>query len=320
MEGFQVAKYQLKIKAGNRGLSFPPFKGSTFRGGFGTVFKRVVCSQRDTDCLVCLLKNTCPYAYIFETFPPPGAEALRKFNSIPRPFVIEPPLEQQTEYPPGAVLDFSLVLIGKAIQYFPYFLVVFRELGSVGIGRGRKPYVLTEVKALNDLTGRIETVYSASDETIHNVDLIIWGSNIDAEGKTDGAKKTDLIIEYETVTRVKYAEKFVSTIEFHVLVRNLLRRLSSLYYFHHDRELILDFNELIEKAKTISIFFDQTQWVDWERYSNRQKTRMNLGGVQGKVCYRGDWQEFWPLLKLGELVHVGKATTFGMGKYRIISD
>ena len=59
------------------------------------------------------------------------------------------------------------------------------------------------------------------------------------------------------------------------------------------------------------------QWQDWERYSNRQKTRMTLGGFVGRVTYRGVFQPFWPFLLLGTFVHVGKGAAFGLGQYRI---
>jgi len=59
-------------------------------------------------------------------------------------------------------------------------------------------------------------------------------------------------------------------------------------------------------------------WQDWERYSSRQQTRMKFGGWVGEIIYQGDFQRFLPLLRLGEHIHVGKVTTFGLGKYRIV--
>jgi CRISPR/Cas system endoribonuclease Cas6 (RAMP superfamily) len=42
-----------------------------------------------------------------------------------------------------------------------------------------------------------------------------------------------------------------------------------------------------------------------------------MGGFVGQVSYYGDIDEFLTILRLGEIVHVGKACTFGMGKYQI---
>jgi len=58
--------------------------------------------------------------------------------------------------------------------------------------------------------------------------------------------------------------------------------------------------------------------MDIERYSRRQERRIPMGGLVGSVTYRGPLDEFLPWLALGEHVHVGKNTVFGMGKYRLL--
>lgn len=345
---FNVAKYVITLQAGERGLSLPPYKGSTLRGGFGSAFKKISCSIREARCRACLLRTGCPYAYIFETAPPPGAEALRNYESVPRPFVLEPPLETRTDYGPGENLRFNLILIGRAIGYLPYFIVAFHELGEMGIGRQRKKYRLAEIRAVSLLSGESRTVYQAGDQLVRNVDFSLCvdarqlgrGNPVKAPsysdeeinkqlsggkarkenamnvpGRVSGAGRLEL--EFHTMTRVKFEENYVNRIEFHMLIRALLRRLSSLAYFHHGWELALDFTGLIERAAKVRLAEDSTRWVDWERYSSRQDNKMNLGGVVGRVVYEGELAEFIPLLHMGELVHVGKGAVFGMGKYEL---
>lgn len=335
---FEAAVYKVTVRAGEQGLLLPPYKGSTLRGGFGSVFRRISCSMRGSDCRPCLLRTSCPYAYIFETAPLPGSEALRNYENIPRPFIIEPPLDTRTSYKSGEKLCFNLILIGRAINYLPYFIVAFRELGETGIGRARKKYRLDEIKAVDPSGSKIEIVYSAGDRLVKNTDLA-WRCDIarildeqppggvyrqktetlspsaGATCDTQGARRATL--HFRTMTRIKFTESYTSRIEFHMLIRNLLRRLSSLAYFHHGWELDLDFTGLIERAAGVRLVEDNTRWVNWERYSSRQDSKMNLGGVVGTVVYEGDLDEFIPLLRLGELVHVGKGAVFGMGKYEM---
>src|SRR3989338_3951739 len=94
-------------------INLPAYKGSTLRGGFGNAFK---------------------------TPPSENSEILRKYEKAPHPFIIEPPLEQKRLYNPGETLNFNLILIGKAIDYLPYFIYTFEELGKIGIGKGRGKY------------------------------------------------------------------------------------------------------------------------------------------------------------------------------------
>gem|GEM_PF-4084133 len=46
---------------------------------------------------------------------------------------------------------------------------------------------------------------------------------------------------------------------------------------------------------------------------------MSCGGVVGTVAYRGPASMFLDLLKLGEIVKCGRKTTFGQGKFKVVS-
>jgi hypothetical protein len=126
-------------------IILPPYKGSTLRGGFGSTFRRIVCVTRDKKCRECLLKGKCVYSYVFETPPPADTVIMRKYEAAPHPFVIEPPLEQKRVYNPEEDLLFGLVLVGRAIDYLPYFIYTFDELGKAGLGKGRGKYELKTV-------------------------------------------------------------------------------------------------------------------------------------------------------------------------------
>jgi len=375
---FRAARYEVVLEAGEAGLLLPAYKGSTLRGGFGSVFRRIVCSQKQHEkCGECLLKETCPFAYIFETSPPSGSAVLRNYTSVPRPFIFEPPLETKKVYLPGECLTFGLVLVGRAIEYLPYFIVSLKELGAVGIGVGRRSYNLHEIRAV-DLSEQQQVVYRGDDGTVCNADAAVCGGDIKnwAEAQLNRSKLRSpqlsrpklskvklsrpkfsrpklrgpfslhkilpatpfteplitslatplatqhyepvrVTIHLQTVTRMKYNGSFVYSLPFHVFIRGLLRRISSLMYFHHDCEWKADFSALIKQAEKIKTVQENTRWLDWQRYSSRQNGKINLGGLVGSITYEGDLGVFMPLLKLGELVHVGKGTVFGMGKYEL---
>ena len=87
-ENLKLAKYKL-ILVSKENLHLPQYSGSTLRGGFGCIFKRLVCIDKYKECSDCILKAKCVYSYIFETAPPVDAEKLRNFKDIPRQVVTE---------------------------------------------------------------------------------------------------------------------------------------------------------------------------------------------------------------------------------------
>jgi len=182
----------------------------------------------------------------------------------------------------------------------------------------RRKYRLAEIQAIGLNNGESQLVYRAEDQLVRNTNLAIQIDQAELLRQKDEDKTlTRLGLDFLTITRIKFEENYVHHIELHMLIRSLLRRLSSLAYFHHGWELELDFTGLIERAAEVRLVKDGTRWVDWERYSSRQDNKVNMGGLVGRVEYEGYLDEFLPLLRLGELVHVGKGAVFGMGKYKV---
>jgi len=335
---FKFAQFQFILKAEDC-INLPVYKGSTFRGAFGHAFKRVVCVNREKICDTCLLKGKCVYSYVFETPPPSDTSRMRKYPFAPHPFVITPPLEEKRTYREGEMLCFELTLIGKSIDYLPYFIYTFDELGKMGIGKGKGKYRLEEVRAIQvgekakikaergDKQGerpkvkgeREEIIYSGKDKILRNNFRVL---KIDDLGSFDLSPNTfdhsPLTLSFITPTRLKFDGSLSPKPEFHILFRNLLRRISLLSYFHCGEELALDFKGLIESSKDIKVKKENLSWFDWERYSNRQETKMKMGGFIGSITFVGDFKEFVPFLLLGEYIHAGKGTSFGLGKYEIM--
>lgn len=311
-ENFRLARFRFSIKAGPEGLALPTYKGATFRGGFGSVFRRITCALRRQDCRGCTLREECPYAYIFETAPPPHTEALSRYENIPRPFVLEPPLETKRDYLPGETLHFHLVLIGRAIQYLPYFIIVIREMGEAGLGQGRRPFTLDEVAACG-LDAAV-SIYAAESGVVKNLDLSYSGKQL---LEPFPEKAVRLRVAFDTPVQLKDGGKEVFRPDFHIFFRQAMRRISSLAYFHQGEPLHVDYPALTERSRQIVMTENTTRRHDWERYSRRQQQRLGMGGLIGTVVYEGALDEFLPFLILGEQVHVGKNAVFGLGKYRL---
>jgi CRISPR-associated endoribonuclease Cas6 len=304
-----TATFHLTINA-LEPLVLPPYKGSTLRGGFGTTFRRVVCGVRDKECAGCMLKGRCVYSYIFETPIPADTEIMRKYEAAPHPFVIEPPPERRRGYEAGEELVFGLTLVGRAIDYLPYFVYTFDELGKSGLGKGRGKFELKSVMSEG------KTIYSSEKKR-----LTVFGKKslpLDlGPFDSDEGQASSLTLNFLTPTRIAYNGKLTLEMEFHTIARSLLRRISLLSYFHgnHNGGPAFNFKEIIEKATTVRTIDRKLRWYDWERYSGRQEKRINMGGFVGEISFEGDLGPFMPLIKAGEVLHVGKGTVFGLGRY-----
>jgi len=297
--------YRFKIQALDE-IILPAFKGSAFRGGFGHHLRKCVCIQKQSNCLRCILNERCAYTYLFESFALREAGIFKNRDEIPRPFVIEPPSGTKTRYFPGETMEFNLILFGKAKEFFPYVVFAFFNFGRAGIGRNRGRFKIKEVR---DYLNRV--VFDG--DRLQNYDTRIY---LDFYSRF--RRKISLL--FFTPARIKYRGHYVNKPEFHIIIKALLRRISTILTFYHNIEPEFDYKNLNSEAKKIRIKKEDIKWVDLKRYSKRQNSEMKLGGFMGQITYEGEIKPFLPLLISGQYTHIGKNCTFGLGGYRIVKD
>ncbi len=96
--------------------------------------------------------------------------------------------------------------------------------------------------------------------------------------------------------------------------------LETAYFYGERHEIDWEFRPLLEAASGIAITERQLRWMDYGRYSNRQQTKMKMGGFVGELKLLGDLDPFLDLLKYSEVLHVGKGTTFGFGRMEVVNN
>ncbi|MBE0449044.1 MAG: CRISPR system precrRNA processing endoribonuclease RAMP protein Cas6 [Actinobacteria bacterium] len=312
---FRLAKYRITLKAKEH-MILPRFKGSMLRGGFGHAFKRICCASREKNCDGCLIRQSCPYAYVFETAPPEGAEHMSAHHKIPHPYIFEPPLDDKTEYGIGGLLDFHLILIGKGIDYLPYFIFAVRELGETGITVRRHKFELISIHVIDCLTDEETLVYSASDNIVHAQKVSLTGLALIDE--VEEYNSHQLTLNFLTPTRIKYQGSYCfNEVPMAAIIQNLTLRLNALSYFHGSGIWDDNLKKLKELALDITVIKSYIKKRDVLRYSNRQGKKDSLSGIIGKVSYEGNLELLLPVLFLGQFIHVGSDVVFGCGKYEI---
>ncbi|WP_370527058.1 CRISPR system precrRNA processing endoribonuclease RAMP protein Cas6 [Methylobacter sp. BlB1] len=284
----------------------PNFPGSAWRGAFGHALKKTVCVVRGTPCSQCMLKSACAYSYVFETPPPANAGKMRKYNAAPHPFVLQFPEASSVS---GSTYALDVILFGHGQRYLPYIVHALQTAGNDGIGGHQQIFSLQKIDDI-DPEGVGETIYQHGE----------LKSLQSAGSPTIPAMPDCIEIAFHTPLRIKQDSKNLTARQFNfgAFFGTLLRRISMISYFHTDAPLETDFAALTAKARTVQFASQQLKWFDWTRYSSRQQTEMNMGGLIGRVHLdMQGLEDFWPYLWLGQWTHAGKGTSMGMGAYTI---
>ena len=288
-------------------IRLPDYPGSAWRGALGHALKRTVCVVRNIVCSQCLLKHACAYSYIFETPPPADTEKMRKYTTTPHPFVLRFP---KNAYEANFYF-LDLTLFGHGQRFLPYIIHALMTAGKDGIGGHRQVFELVRVDNI-DFQGGSTVSYE--------------NGQLQPQQQAVSPPVPDIPpqiqLTFDSPLRIKQEQKNLTSGNFNFgsFFSTLLRRISMISYFHTDTPLETDFAGLTAKARTIEITAQQLQWYDWTRYSSRQQTEMNMGGLVGTIILdTRDIEDFWPYLWLGQWTHTGKATSMGLGAYRIRS-
>lgn len=308
-------------------------KGNMLRGGFGHAFRRLCCVPQCRNTKSCPLAATCPYKSVFEPSPPPGSERLSRNQDIPRPFVFRAPQAPQTRFEKAETFEFGLVLIGRALDFLPYFVLSFRELAAEGLGLNRARCMLERVEQTGVSSNgaapacpersreshcEAKPIYSAEDQVFRATGSVSTGEWIRARlrelpGPNRSEPTLRITIRFLTPTFLRADGEVVRRPEFHHVFKRLRDRINALSTFFGDGPLALDFRELGQRAEKVRTVSAQINWVERFRTSSKTRQRHELSGFVGEATYEGKLSEFLPWLTLGELLHVGKHTAWGNG-------
>jgi hypothetical protein len=200
-------------------------------------------------------------------------------------------------------------LFGRGQRFFPYIIHAMHMAGQDGVGGNRQPFRLNRVDAI-DFQGQPITVYQEAE----------LRSQPPLQSPPLPEMPEKINITFHSPVRIKQDNKNLAAAHFSfgALFGSLLRRISMISYFHTDTPLETDFAGLTAAARNFQFSAQNLHWYDWTRYSSRQQTEMQMGGLLGTVSLNMQGlEDFWPYLWLGQWTHVGKGTSMGMGAYTI---
>jgi len=294
-------------------MRLPLYSGSAWRGVLGRSLRQTVCVTRQPTCQGCLLLHNCVYSTFFES-PPATPEIAARYSALPHPYVLEPQIDARRALEPGEVLELGISLMGPATAHVPYLIHALQRAGEWGLARDGGRFAVVEVEQ--------ETVLGNNEWTN------IFSS---AEGKlqrhrTDAAPlpacPPAVSLTLQTPLRIKHHGRFIGPAHLSAadLLRTLISRVDLLIQLYAPTGAARpwDAGMLHDAVPNISLSDAELRWHEWTRYSSRQRAYMQLGGLLGRLQLSGaGLPTLWPLLWLGQWTHLGKGTSFGLGRYRL---
>ncbi|MHB2020943.1 MAG: CRISPR system precrRNA processing endoribonuclease RAMP protein Cas6 [Candidatus Xenobia bacterium] len=274
-------------------VRLPAFSGSTFRGLLGHALRSVACSCNDSAHL-----PQCAYHFLFETTAPQG-------DDIARPFVLEPPGDVHV-VPSGQGFSLGIHLLGRGADYLPWFIFAMEEMGRLGIGLSRRDH--------------FKVVAAESQGQCFYRDGRFIGEPVETHLGTAVGEPQEVdrvLCHFLSPTRLVHQGQLATVPDLHILIRAALRRIDQVLQVHAGRALEVDYRGLVAQAAICHLVENESRWFDWERVSQRQQRSMKLGGLVGRACWQGPIGPLLPLLSASTVLHLGKNTTFGLGRIAV---
>lgn len=255
----------------------PYFIGSQLRGGLGYALKKITCINPSYTCEGCFATSNCLYHEFYEE-----KNTFHKYRFD---------FELGSEF-----YNFDFYLFDSATAKLPYVVSAFHMLlTGIGLGKEKKTY--------------------------KNFDMYINDENCFKDGKIELPKnyiKTfeiksrhkDILLKLITPLRIKKDNRFLRSNELELcdIINSIYQRQMKLLSRPYKKFPYPIQGEIVKK---------ELQYKELTRQSNRQKTTMNMGGLMGEIEILGLSKECYEVLKVGELMGVGKQTVFGLGKIQI---
>lgn len=257
----------------------PFFIGSQIRGALGYALKSVVCVKNATPCELCDIAKSCVF---FDFY---GAQNV--YHNFCLDFKLGMPR-----------YDFNIYIFGRAIENAPMILsALHKMLCEVGLESNGKRLRFKDI------------VIFVNDKFCFCNDDIKMPFDFRARFDIGDKFKKRVNLTLTTPLRIKKNNIFIrdDSLEISDIFRSINNRKLSI--LGKEREKMPKFSGTIN-AKNL-------HYVELYRKSRAKKVDMNFGGLMGELIIDDLDKDSYALLKIGELIGIGKQCVFGLGRYNI---
>lgn len=282
----------------------PSFKASSIRGGIGEMLLRANCI-RDRKCEECDFETECIVQRTMYSKFEKKPQYVTTGDSVG--YVIECE-DYREDIAAGETVRFNLILFGKTIVYFNQYLQAVYALGQNGIGKYYSRFIIASVR---NTMG--QDIISGSNVYMEKYQVHTIRDYVDYR-KKQLAEAENLRMIFKTPLTLKYQGEFIKSYNIEAITKAIQRRIYMLDCF----ENIADEDFSNKTYELPDIINQEARDISVRRYSNRQKSGMYLSGIKGylEISKIAD-EELLDMYLAGEIIHIGKNTSFGFGKYYI---
>lgn len=318
-----VLHLRVRVRA-REPIHFSDQPGSALRGAFYSVLSHDFCSEAQgyggPDHA-----RYCPVCWLLAL---EDAQAGRG-KDLPRPLVIEPPLED-TYFAPDEEFTFGLALIGQAQWLLPFVVRAVERMGQAGLGRQRGRFTLCELREYDPLLDVERSLLEG--RTLRTPKLIVNSPLIEAAA--ENLRPDQVTLHFLSPMRLTDAGRLVKTPEPVVLIKRLVERCQSLVENYgvaggewqvasggvraeSSYEWRDTYAQLSQVAEQVTLAESNIHWVEVQSGSRRQGRMTPISGFVGSARWQGPVAPLLPWLLWGQSVHVGKDAVKGNGWFKV---
>jgi len=281
------------------------YKASALRGGMGEMLLKQNCI-RGRKCEKCDFVEECLVQRIMYSKMDIQPDFMGGGDSVG--YVLECE-DYREEFDAGDQLAFQVIIFGKTIVYFAQILDAFFRLGMYGVGKNNSRYEIVSVT-----NSRKEPILSGNNVIMENYRIETVGRYVAHRLKKFSSDDDSVILKFQSPLTLKYQGEFIREFNHEAIIAAVKRRLYILACFEGIETDVKSVG-ILEGVRSDS--FEQ-HMVRIPRYSNRKNEKMYLDGIEGRCSISGIDVQTLRLLIAGELLHIGKNTSFGFGRYHVI--
>lgn len=229
-------------------------------------------------------------------------------KDVPRPIAVRPFLDNTPN-------TFALAFYGQARETIPMVVSAVPVMGQIGVGNGRRKFVLRGVRSIDPITGQSLPLLDAAGKAT--------GSVPEPPGAAAYQQMAALLtpdavtVRFLTPTRIIQQGRLSHEPVFRAWFQRLLERLRLISEVYTAEPVWIPFRDLLAAADVVTICRDDTHWHESWSGSRRDGMVKPLGGFIGSVQYAGPLRDLLPYLLLGQALQVGKNTIKGCGWYEV---